>query len=237
MPGGVFEPMGAHLSSSLGQDYVVFGVETNRDYQKPSYSQGPTHPAVNVRWKEAQDFCEWLTQRERHAGKLSATQRYRLPFDHEWRCAVGIGEREDAATLPADKSDKFTDSFPWGNTWPPPKDAGNYSGEEAVGHFVFPIQRTMAGYHDDFPTSAPVGSFAANRFGIFDLGGNAGEWCEDWLDARQERRVLRGTTFGIEQRSYLLSSKRSSDLLTARGDSYGFRCVLVTEAATGAPVR
>jgi formylglycine-generating enzyme required for sulfatase activity len=213
------------------RDYEPFGVETKRGYQQPNYPQGPTHPAVNVRWDEAQAFCEWLTERERKAGKLNATQRYRLPTDHEWSCAVGLGDREDPAMLPADKSDKFPDTFPWGNTWPPPKDAGNYSGEEAVGHSVFAQQRTMAGWRDDFPTSAPVGSFAANRFGLFDLGGNAGEWCEDCFDAKQERRVLRGTTFATEQRSYLLSSKRSGDLLKTRGNSYGFRVVLAPAPA------
>jgi formylglycine-generating enzyme required for sulfatase activity len=175
-------------------------------------------------------FCEWLTERERKAGMLSATESYRLPSDHEWSCAVGIGEREDASKLPAETSDKLSDTFPWGNTWPPPKDAGNYSGEEAVGQFVFPVQRTLTGYRDDFPTSAPVGSFAANRFGLFDIGGNAGEWCEDWFDAKQERRVIRGTTFAIEHRSYLLSSKRSGDVLKTRGNSYGFRCVLAPVA-------
>jgi len=208
------------------QDYEVFGAETGRGYQPPKYPQGSAHPAVNVRWDEAQAFCAWLTERERAAGKLSKTQLYRLPSDHEWSCAVGIGDREDPTMLPAEKSDKFPDTFPWGDAWTPPKDAGNYSGEEAVGHSVFPDQRTLPSHRDDIPTSAPVGSFAANRVGLFALGGNAGEWCDDWLDAKQERRVIRGTTFAIEQRSYLLSSKRSGDLLKTRGNAYGFRCVL-----------
>ena len=54
-------------------------------------------------------FCEWLTQEERKNGKIGTDQRYRLPSDHEWSRAVGIGKDEDAGQLPANKSDKLTD--------------------------------------------------------------------------------------------------------------------------------
>lgn len=46
------------------------------------------------------------------AGKLSATEVFRLPSDHEWSCAVGIADREDAATLPKEKGQKPADVFP-----------------------------------------------------------------------------------------------------------------------------
>ena len=47
------------------------------------FKQEDTHPVVNVNWKDAQAFCEWLTKKEMAEGKIKAGQRYRLPTDAE----------------------------------------------------------------------------------------------------------------------------------------------------------
>ena len=72
-------------------------------------------------------------------------------------------------------------------------------------------------------SSAPV---AANRFGLFDLGGNAWEWCEDFYHGTSGARVLRGGSWYNYDSDLLLSSSRGD---TADGNviGIGFRCVLV----------
>lgn len=50
------------------------------------------HPVVNVTWKQADEFCRWLTRNERAEGRLAADQEYRLPFDAEWSVAAGLIE-------------------------------------------------------------------------------------------------------------------------------------------------
>ena len=212
------------------QDYEVFVKETKHPWPKPPFEQGPTHPAVNVSWEDAQAFCAWLTARERKAGKLAASEGYRLPTDHEWSCAVGIGALEDPAEAPIEKQSKIDDTYPWGTQWPPPAGAGNYAGEElqtalSAGKYSY-IKSVIQGYRDDFVETAPVGSFVANRYGLFDLGGNVFQWCEDWFDKEQKQRVMRGAPWDSYARHALLSSHRGANASGVRNNGYGFRCVL-----------
>src|SRR5262245_51537047 len=146
--------------------------------QDAVFSQTPLHPVTSVSWNDAVAFCRWLTEKERAEGKLSAEQEYRLPTDTEWSQAVGL-PAEPGAT-PEDKDGKVEDVYPWGGEYPPPSGSGNYADETAGWSYQ------IAGYDDGERFSAKVGSYTANPFGIYDLGGNLLEWCGDWFNAAQE---------------------------------------------------
>ena len=66
--------------------------------------------------EDAMAFCAWLTETERNAGKLDASFIYRLPSDHEWSCAVGIGGQEDAAKTPEEKTSQINVFLPLGRS-------------------------------------------------------------------------------------------------------------------------
>jgi hypothetical protein len=223
------------------QDYELFVKETKHEWSKVGFNQGATHPAVFMSCVDAQAFCQWLTDRERKAGKLGVNEAYRLPSDHEWSCAVGIGDKEDAAKLSSEKHGKISDVFPWGSVWPPPKGAGNYAGEE-VRPFFEDAKRpwiwfkdVLTGYRDDFVETSPVGSFAADRLGLFDMGGNVWEFCPDWCDKEHKAPALRGGSWGNRDRERLLSSARPfAPNSGSRSDSHGFRCVLGPAPSTTA---
>ena len=108
-------------------------------------------------------------------------------------------------------------AYPWGKDWPPPEKAGNYAQSLAV---------------DIYQYTSPVGSFGVNPQGLFDLGGNVWEWCEDRFAGQGEARVLRGGSWNSNVRGLLLSSDRSDGSADLRGVSLGFRLVL-----DGVPVR
>jgi len=182
------------------------------------FSQTPLHPVTSVSWNDAVAFCRWLTEKERAEGRLSAEQEFRLPTDAEWSQAVGLPV-ESGAT-PEEKHRKVEDFYPWGGAYPPPNGIANYSGEKDG--YSFGIK----GYADGAMYTAKVGSYTANRLGIYDMGGNVHEWCNDWFNGAQEDRVIRGASFNQGTRSALMSSSRAPKPPTIRDYNLGFRCVL-----------
>ena len=88
----------------------------------------------------------------------------------------------------------------------------------------------IAGYREQHPFTSPVGSYAANQFGLYDLGGNSLEWCDDWYDGSQDSRVLRGGSWPFGHRDFLLSSCRRDSTPDRRSYRIGFRVVLVAES-------
>jgi formylglycine-generating enzyme required for sulfatase activity len=209
------------------QDYQAFVNETHHHWIKPGFQQSETHPAVNVSWADAQEFCQWLTDRERRAGKLSDQQQYRLPTDAEWSAAAGPTK------------------FPWGNQWPPPARAGNYSPSLNV---------------DEYKFTSPTGTFPPNAAGLYDMGGNVWQWCQDWFreemnssegtaahpDPKNGRRntgerVVRGGSYYVgsgfsnvnSARRYIETSTRiGGGSPNTRNANNGFRCVLADSANT-----
>jgi hypothetical protein len=197
------------------KDYAAYAAANpvvDGNWKKPVFKQADTHPVVRVSWEDAQAFCAWLTKKELAEGKIKAGHKYRLPTDTEWSGAVGLGKEK--GNTPEEKRGGIKDVYPWGKEWPPPVGAGNYVKSLNV---------------DNFEYTSPVGSFAANKLGLHDMGGNVSEWCEEWYDpAAKAYRVLRGASWFYYGPGYLLSSYRN--FLTPGGRDYyfvGFRCVLV----------
>lgn len=213
------------------QDYRVF-VEVNQNtndikWKNPQLPPGESHPVVYVNWTDATSFCKWLTEKERKQGLLEETQGYRLPTDLEWSGAVGLGKEE--GKTPKARTGKVKKKYPWGPNWPPPTVAGNYPGKEVEAASTFGAQ-TIKDHRDDFPKTAPVGSFQPNEHGLFDLGGNVWEWCQDAYDPTEPSRVLRGGAWDTADSTELLSSYRNDLGPLYRRPNVGFRCVLSVEA-------
>ena len=120
----------------------------------------------------------------------------RLPTEVEWEFSARGGL----------KNKKYS----WGDNEGLARDYANYGG---------------TGGKDKWDEStAPVGSFKANGYGLFDMAGNVYEWCQDWYDSDQDVRVLRGgswfgTTFDLRV------AYRSSYPPNYRDYPNGFRCV------------
>ncbi len=214
------------------KDYAVFAkgatvdtswkTQTSRDGSVP-VSREPEYPVCAVSWDEAKAFCTWLTENEIAGGKLPKGMNYRLPTDEEWSRAVGL-EQEEGAT-PKERHRKNKTDYPWGTGYPPPKARmGNYA--DSKYHQEFPKENWIEGYTDGFATTAPVGSFEPNHFGIYDLGGNVWEWCEDLYEPGSAERVGRGASWVNAFSNSPLSSSRMNELGEKHQRDIGFRVVL-----------
>ena len=220
-----FKDYAAYAAESPGID----GAWKNQSYDGYALTERKEeHPVTQVSWEDAQKFCSWLSKKE---GKT-----YRLPTDREWSIAVGIGrgEKWKSDTTPAQVF-KDQKEFPWGDDFPPKgkEPVGNYSDESRKAKAPSDDTQYLERYDDGFPTTAPVMSYKPNKLGLYDLGGNVWEWCEDWYDNAKKDRVLRGGSWRHYGRGDLLSSGRHHSTRKARHGHFGFRVVVV--ASSSAP--
>jgi formylglycine-generating enzyme required for sulfatase activity len=140
----------------------------------PGWEIGMNHPVVYVSRNDAMAFCRWLSTKE---GKT-----YRLPTEAEWEYACRAGS----------KSRYFFGNDPeelvrFGNIADQGRKAGSENaviasfdekGNKTDKNIPFPFVSRRDGYK----WTAPVGRFQPNAFGLYDMHGNAWEWCTDWYD-------------------------------------------------------
>jgi formylglycine-generating enzyme required for sulfatase activity len=114
-------------------------------------------PVVQVSRDDATAFCEWLSKRE--------GREYRLPSEAEWEYACRAGTTQVFCTR-----DDPTDLT---------KDANLL---DATARASFPKWTWTFPETDGWAITAPVGQFRPNNFGLYDMLGNAWEWCADPYD-------------------------------------------------------
>lgn len=172
-------------------------------------------PVVNVSWRDAKAYADWLSQR---TGK-----RYRLPSEAEFEYALRGGTQtrywwgQQAPTRPVENLTGSGDRSPSGRRW----------------------SNAFPDYHDGYWGPAPVMSFAANPFGLHDIDGNASEWTADcwhdnyvrapvdgsaWMNPGCSVHVVRGGSWGSSPEQVRSAYRQGADG-SVRSARVGFRVV------------
>jgi sulfatase modifying factor 1 len=170
----------------------VYQWATNHGYSFDYAGSGKAanHPVQTIQWsdavkwsnarseKEGLNFCYYTSAAQTtvyRSGYVNLTNAcvnwaangYRLPTVAEWEKAARGG-------LSGHR-------FPWGDIIS--QSLANYYGD--TGYYAYDLGPN--GYNTNYtsggyPYTSPVGSFAPNGYGLYDMAGNAWQWCWDWYD-------------------------------------------------------
>ena len=147
------------------------------------YDQTDNHPVTFVSWMDAVNYCNWRSEKDnlKCCYKIigdsvfwdKSAKGYRLLTEAEWEFAARSGGKNY--------------KFAWGNDSTP-----MINGQKAANIKDQTVQKAYApetnylpcwkDYEDGYVYTSPIGSFAPNELGLYDMCGNNYEWCWDWLD-------------------------------------------------------
>jgi formylglycine-generating enzyme required for sulfatase activity len=223
----------------------VYAYATNHGYGFAfrGAGKGLNHPVQTVDWY---DCVKWCNARSQQAGKVPVyytdagltevytngevevyvdwgAKGYRLPTEAEWEKAARGG-------LSGQR-------FPWGNLISLTN--ANYQGNTNTSSYdLGPDGYSPIGTVGGWPYTSPVGSFAANGFGLYDMAGNVLQWCWDWYGtpyaggtdprgaASGSCRVLRGGSWGSHGRDCPTACRYGIIPPWYKNYGIGFRSVL-----------
>lgn len=203
---------GTVRSLAVGPHGLLIEDPGGHSWQDPGFRQEPDHPVVFVTYFDAAAFCLWLSQ------KTGAN--FSFPTEAQWECAARAGTRS---------------SWPWGDA--PEGGRGFLNGPDISARKTFEKFADIFDFDDGFVRTAPVMSFSPNAAGLYDMHGNAAEWCADWFDPswyaksrekdpvgpeRGVFRVFRGGSWAGTPES-TRSAARAAHFPAMRSNDIGFR--------------
>ena len=206
-----FEPRPGCLMA-VGGNWVP---SPRASWENPGYAQVENDPVVCMNVLEITAYLRWL-------GNMTGKE-YRLPSEAEWEYAERAGT---------------TSAFYWGN------DIKGACAYENVGDQSLARKygdSNPIGCDDGFADVAPVGSFKANPFGLYDMAGNthvltADCWNENydgaptdgtaWKTGDCSRHVVRKAGFGSTYPWTFRAANREAEGDLVKRNRYGFRVAL-----------
>ena len=158
-------------------------------YDNAGSGKASDHPVHTVNWFDCLKWCNAHSQKNGRTpiyytdaammqvytnGQVLApyvkasANGYRLPTMTEWEYAArgGLSGKR----------------FPWGDTIT--HSQANYFSASAYSYDTSPTRGNHPTYATgETPYTSPVGAFAANGYGLYDMAGNAWGWCNDTSDS------------------------------------------------------
>lgn len=237
------------VSYSQWQTVYAYALSQGYGFDDSGSGKGATQPVESVNWYDAVKWCNARSQQAgltpayytdallTHVYKTGDTDAvyvnwggigYRLPTEAEWEKAARGGLNQQR--------------FPLGNNIA--ETQANYDGNTALTYDLGPNGfNSIGSVGGTSPATSPVGSFAANGYGLYDMAGNVYEWCWDWYGtpygqprtiyptgpATGLNRVLRGGDWRGSAYDARCANRAADEPSVAgilsEEEGFGFRCV------------
>ena len=175
------------VSFSLWETVYNWAITNGYGFDNPGAGKDTNQPVVSVSWY---DCVKWCNARSQQAGlppvyftDTNLTQIYTngdIDAVYANWSASGYRLPTEAEREKAARGGLVGQRFPWGNTIS--ESQANYIGDTTdysydLGPDGYNAIGNIGGRN---PGTSPVGSFAPNGYGLYDMAGNVFEWCWDW---------------------------------------------------------